>query len=104
MNYLRSCAGCSAHIIVGTDIGEMAWCARCRAKHVKPFDEWAKDLMVGSRVYLQPIVAGVFARSEWIIREIDSSGVSVSVLGMPDRIVHTTVAQLAQHCLARRIN
>lgn len=102
-NLLRSCAGCSAHLLTSDGYSDRVYCARCRPRYLKPFDEWAAGLVVGDRVYLQPVIAGPFARSEWLIVERTGDSVTVHVLGMPDTRRDTTVAQLCQQSLARRL-
>ena len=96
VNHLRSCAGCAAHILVGWPGDAHAWCHRCRPKHVQPHATWAAGLSVGSTVYVQPDVGGQFARSAWLIRQRSGDDVTLSVLGLPHRVVTTTIGQLSQ--------
>lgn len=93
-NLLRSCAGCSAHILTGDGKSDMVFCGPCRPKYVKPWDEWVAGLAVGSQVYVQPYVADPYAT--WIIRERDGDTVHLERMNVPGQTVVTTVGQLLQ--------
>lgn len=99
---LRSCAGCSAHILVNDGKSDKVWCKTCRPKYVTPFDTWAAGLKIGDSVYVQPYIAPAhLGRSQWLIRTRDGDNVTLSLLGVPDRTIETTIGQLAQHALVR---
>jgi len=92
---LRSCSGCSAHILTWDGNSDMVFCAKCRPTYVKPFEEWAAGLTVGSQVYVQPIVADPYAT--WVIEQRDGDQVVLGRLNVPNYPkVTTTIGQLLQ--------
>lgn len=102
-NLLRSCAGCSAALLTNDGRSERVWCGPCRARYVKPFDEWNAGLKVGDRVYVQPSATiPNFSRSEHIIIERDGDRLVLQPLGWPGKRVETTVQQCGQHDLTPR--
>jgi hypothetical protein len=102
-NSLRSCAGCSAHILTNDTTSEMAWCAKCKPKHVKPFDEWAATVQVGSRVYLQPYASfRGLSHSEYLVTGREGDKLTVQLLGWPESSQRVNVAHAGQHDLTPR--
>lgn len=102
-NKLRSCAGCSAHLLTNDGRSEYVWCPKCHPKHNTPFEEWAAALKVGDRVYVQPYVAfRGLSRSEYLIIERDGDRLTLQVLGWPEARIETTTAQCGQHDLTPR--
>ena len=99
---LRSCSGCSAHILTADGRSEDVYCPRCAPKHATDFATWAAGLKAGDRVFIQPYLDPPFARSTWIVRQRDGDQVKISVLGLPDHLIATDIAQLADRCMARR--
>ena len=102
-NFLRSCAGCSAHLLTNDPSSQMIFCKKCRPKHVKPFDEWAAGLERGSEVFVQPYAAWRgLSRSRNIVIERDGDDVTVQILGMPQSRQVVRIAHLGQHDLTPR--
>jgi hypothetical protein len=101
-NFLRSCSACAAHIVTGDAYSEQTYCKKCRPKYVKPFNEWAAGVVAGSMVYMQPVTAGVHARSQWLVCERDGDLVTVCVLGMPETTKRVHIGELGQHDMSRR--
>jgi hypothetical protein len=102
-NLLRSCAGCSAHILTNDGRSQDAYCPKCRPKYVKPFGEWAAALKAGDICYVQPILAWrglTFSKNLVIGRDGDQ--VTVQILGMPESRQTIHIAQLADHNLTPR--
>lgn len=100
-NLLRSCAGCSAHLLVNDGVSDKAWCPKCRPKYVKPFEEWAASLAVRDLVYVQPSVTR-YPTAEHIIMARDGEKVILQPLGLPGVLIETTIGQLGQHSMVRR--
>lgn len=98
---LRSCSGCSAHILTGDNRSEDVWCPKCVAKR-PDYATWAAGLKAGDRVFIQPYLDPRFARTQWIIRQRDGDQVTISALGFPDRVIVTDVTEIADRCMARR--
>lgn len=102
-NSLRSCAGCSAHILTNDTTSEYAWCPKCKAKHVTPFDQWAAALKVGDTVYVQPYMAWKgLSHSQYLIVERDGDELTLQILGLPESRVHTNVVHCGQYDLTPR--
>ncbi len=102
-NTLRSCAGCSGHLIVADPTSEYVWCVTCKPLHVKPFDEWAASITVGSRVYVQPVVAWRgLSRSEYVVTARDGDTITAQVLGIPESSITVHIGQCGQHDLTPR--
>lgn len=103
MNKLRSCAGCSAHILVEDGRSQMVFCGRCRPKCVTPFDEWAAGIAEGSSVYVQPYATlPGFSRCEHIVIERDGDRLVLQPLGWPGKRIETTIGQCGQHDMTPR--
>jgi hypothetical protein len=99
MNLLRSCAGCSAHILTNDGRSQYAWCLKCRKKHVKPWAQFVADLKPQDRVYVQPSAAWRgLSHSEYVIVEIDRERQTVvaQVLGIPESRQTIGISQLGQ--------
>ncbi len=102
-NYLRSCAGCSAHLLSGDPSSEYVWCSKCRAKHVTPFGQWAAALKPGDLVYVQPYAAWRgLSHSQYLIVARDGDVLTVQVLGLPESRGPVHVAHVGQHNLTPR--
>lgn len=104
-NLLRSCAGCSAHILTNDGRSEYVWCPKCRAKYVKSWDQFVADLAPGQRVYVQPAVAWRgLSHSEYVIVSVDreSKTVIAQVLGMPESRQEIAIHNLGQYDLTPR--
>lgn len=102
-NFLRSCAGCSAHLLCNDPTSQVVFCKTCRPKYVKPFDEWAASLTKGSEVFVQPYCAwrGLsFSRN--IVIDRDGDDITVQIIGMPESRQVVNVAHLGQHDLTPR--
>lgn len=103
MNLLRSCAGCSAHILTNDGTSEYAWCPKCRPKHVTPFDQWAAALKVGDLVHVQPYAAWRgLSHSKYLIVERNGDDLTVQVLGLPESRGVVNVVHCGQHDLTPR--
>ena len=92
-NSLRSCAGCSAHILTNDTTSEKTYCNKCRPKYVTPFAQWAAALKVGDTVYVQPYMAWRgLSHSRYLIIERDVDELTLQIVGMPESRVYTNVA------------
>lgn len=97
MDNLRSCAGCSAHILT-IDNSDMVFCPKCHPEYDLPV-----DASVDATVFVQPGVDHpIWLRSRYVVRGRDGDRVWLSVLGFPDRLVETTTHQLVARCVAPR--
>lgn len=102
-NSLRSCAGCSAHVLTNDTTSEMTWCAKCKPKHVAPWDEWQASVQVGSRVYLQPYSAfRGLSHSVYLVTARDGDMLTVQILGWPESSLQVHVNHTGQHDLTPR--
>jgi hypothetical protein len=98
-NSLRSCAGCSAHVLTNDDVSAWVYCPKCRPKFIKPAEEWLASLEPGSGVYAQPaVLPPALIDHQWRIKERDGDDVILFLLGLPEERfwVHTQVWQLLQ--------
>lgn len=100
-SFLRSCSECSAHITTNNGTSEYVRCSKCQSKRPS-FDQWAETVVKGSTVYVQPIIAGAFSRSRWLVIERDADNVTVQVLGLPQTRTVTTIGQLADEDVTHR--
>lgn len=101
--YLRSCAGCSAHLLSNDPTSERVWCPKCARAHIQPFEEWAAGLKPGDAVYVQPYVAWRgLSRSRYLIKEREGDEVALQLIGIPESQIKTTIHQLAQHDVTPR--
>lgn len=102
-NFLRSCGGCSAHILCNDPSSQTVYCNKCKPKYVKPFDEWAAGLKPGDEVFVQPYAAWrrlSFSRNIVIAR--DGDDITVQIIGMPESRQVVNVAHLGQRDLTPR--
>jgi hypothetical protein len=100
---LRSCAGCSAHILTNDGRSEYAWCKKCRARHVKPFDEWATEIKVGDCIYVQPYAAWHgLSHSRYLVVGREGDQLTVQVLGIPESRTTVHINHTGQHDLTPR--
>lgn len=101
--YLRSCAGCSAHLASNDPSSQMVWCPRCYPRHVTPSDRWAESLKVGDLVYVQPYVAWRgLSHSRYLIVGREGDRLTVQILGMPESRMTVHVNNTGQHDLTPR--
>lgn len=103
-NLLRSCAECSAHILVNDGLAEMVFCARCRPKEQKRADAWFASLGPGSRVYLQPVANPwpALAHSTFLVTARRGDEIDAHILGMPDYGVTVHVGLAASRDMTPR--
>ena len=103
-NYLRSCAGCSAHLITNDPTRQMVYCKRCAPTHVKPFQEWADGLTAGDRgVYVQPYAAWRgLSHSENLVIDRDGDLLTVQIIGLPESRQQVHVNHCGQSDLTPR--
>lgn len=102
-NYLRSCAGCSAHLLSNDPTSQSVFCKVCRPKYVKPFGAWAAGLKKGDRVYVQPYAAWRgLSRSENVVIARDGDDITVQIIGLPESRQVVRIAHLGQRDLTPR--
>lgn len=102
-NLLRSCSGCSAHLLTNDGASQHLFCKTCKPKHVTPFDEWAAGLKPGDEVYVQPYAAWRgLSHSRYLVVGREGSTLTVQVLGVPESRMQVHVADCGQHDLTPR--
>jgi hypothetical protein len=102
-NFLRSCSGCSAHLLTNDPTSQHVWCAKCMGKYVKPFDEWKASIAAGSRVYVQPYASWRgLSHSQYLVVERDGDQLTVQVLGIPESRMQVHINHTGQHDLTPR--
>lgn len=85
MDLLRSCAGCSAHLLTNDGLTQKVYCRRCRPKHVKPHEEWVAGLAAGSEVFVQPCAAWRgLSHSRNVVVSRSGDEVTIQIVGMPE--------------------
>lgn len=102
-NYLRSCGGCSAHLLSNDPSSQTVFCATCRPKYVQPFDQWAASLAKGDRAYVRPYLAWHgLSHSENLVISRQGDDIEVQILGLPESRQVVAVTQLGQHDMTPR--
>ena len=102
-NFLRSCSGCSAHLLTNDPTSEYVWCRTCKPKYVKPFDEWVAALAPGDWVFVQPYAAWRgLSHSEHVIIARDGDDLILQIIGLPESRITTSVNHCGQHDLTPR--
>lgn len=98
--FLRSCGGCSAHIVGADPSTQAVYCPTCQPKHVMPFDAWAASVKPDSLVYLQPYAAWRgLSHSQYLVIARDGDTLTVQVLGVPESRMTVDIRHTGQHDL-----
>ena len=102
-NFLRSCAGCSAHILTNDPTSQKVFCPTCKPKHVTPFESWAASVKVGDTVYVQPYAAfRGLSHSQYLVIERTGDDLTLQVLGWPESRTVTHINHCGQFDLTPR--
>jgi hypothetical protein len=100
---LRSCSGCSAHLLTNNTTSEYVWCRKCEPKYVKPWHEWVAGIAKGSEVYLQPYVAWRgLSHSRYLVTARDDDMLTVQIIGIPKSSMTVHVFHVGQYDLTPR--
>lgn len=102
-NFLRSCGGCSAHVVCNDPSSQTVFCPTCKPKHVTPFDQWAAGVKAGDTVYVQPYAAfRGLSHSEYLVIERNGDDLTLQILGWPEARVTTHINHCGQRDLTPR--
>jgi hypothetical protein len=102
-NLLRSCAGCSAHLLTNDGATQSLFCAKCKPKHVTPFEKWAANVSAGDTVYVQPYAAWRgLSHSQYLVVGRDGNTLTVQVLGITESRMKVHIADCGEHDLTPR--
>lgn len=102
--YWRGCSGCNTSLARYDGSSEYVWCSKCRVTHVETFEQWAASIRPGSRVFLQPSIAGrLRSRSQWLVTARDGDTLTVQLIGLPESSTTVHIGQAGQHDMTPRL-